>query len=365
MASGTFLPPGLSRSIVKIESGGTDNYVMTAVDGETIQGESKLTFDGSTVIMDADLEFTGAQEIRTNGGGLTLNGSAGSTGSVTIEIDDTRDNSFRIMDSLETWVSIDTRYQSAGQRMLTLDTVSPNIAAATDATTGLLKFKGHGIAFIGNNGGDGTTNPMTALLANVEMIEDITVSGSTAWTVNKTAMLAVAPHQEGSSITIVEAAAIRVLDTSASTSPTTQTGIHIEAITKGATNNYAINMAGTPVIHADLPAASAATNISLDGSDNFQQDTSSEIFKDDRADMEMDSDLLHQLEPRSWTWNGLSGSNGLRDYGFVAQEVAAVHPLLANWKGDEPWSNNWQRITTLLVAEVQKLKAEVLTLKGA
>ena len=48
MASGTFLPPGLSRSIVKIESGGTNNYVMTAVDGETIQGESALQFDGLT-----------------------------------------------------------------------------------------------------------------------------------------------------------------------------------------------------------------------------------------------------------------------------------------------------------------------------
>ena len=51
MASGTFLPPGLSRSIVKIESGGTDNYVMTAVDGETIQGEASLQFDGDDLII--------------------------------------------------------------------------------------------------------------------------------------------------------------------------------------------------------------------------------------------------------------------------------------------------------------------------
>ena len=80
--------------------------------------------------------------------------------------------------------------------------------------------------------------------------------------------------------------------------------------------------------------------------------------------MEVDSNLLYQLAPRSWTWNELSGSNGLRDFGFVAQEVAAVHPLLANWKGSEAWSNNWQRITTLLVAEVQKLKAQVVALSG-
>jgi hypothetical protein len=347
------------------QNGGSHYFRTVALGSGDITWESPLTVTTGKVTMNADLEFTGPQEISTTGGGLTLNGSAGSTGSVTIEIDDNRDDSFRILDSLGTWVSVDTRYASAGQRMLTLDTPLISIAAATDATTGLLKLQGHNVAYTGQNGGDGTTNPMTALLANVEMIEDVAVSGNLAWTVNKTAMLAVAPHLEYTNITIVEAAAIRVLDTNGSTSPTTQTGIHIEAITKGATNNYAINMAGTPVIHADLPAASAATNISLDGSDNFQQDTSSTIFKDDQAGMEIDSDLLYQLAPRSWTWNELSGSNGLRDFGFVAQEVAAVHPLLANWKGDEPWSNNWQRITTLLVAEVQKLKAEVLTLKGA
>ena len=64
MASGTFLPPGLSRSIVKIESGGTDNYVMTAVDGETIQGEASLQFDGTTLTVGAttdgyDVKFWG------------------------------------------------------------------------------------------------------------------------------------------------------------------------------------------------------------------------------------------------------------------------------------------------------------------
>ena len=137
-----------------------------------------------------------------------------------------------------------------------------------------------------------------------------------------------------------------------------QYGLYVESLTTGATD-YAIYMAGTPIIHGALPAASAATNISLDGSNNFQQDTSSEIFKDDQADMEIDSNLLYQLTPRSWTWNEKSASNGLRDFGFVAQEVASVHPMLANWKGDEPWSNHWQRITTLLVAEVQGQNAKL------
>ena len=49
MPAGTFLPPGLTTSTVKVSGGGTDNYVMTAVDSETIQGEANLTFDGSTL----------------------------------------------------------------------------------------------------------------------------------------------------------------------------------------------------------------------------------------------------------------------------------------------------------------------------
>jgi|2_EtaG_2_1085320.scaffolds.fasta_scaffold05152_2 uncharacterized Zn-binding protein involved in type VI secretion len=83
MPAGTFLPPGLTTSDVKITSGGTDNYVMTAVDGETIQGESKLTFDGSTLTLDGDLTFTGAQTISTSSGDLTLT-AGGSTGDVLI-----------------------------------------------------------------------------------------------------------------------------------------------------------------------------------------------------------------------------------------------------------------------------------------
>ena len=49
MPSGTFLPPGITTSNVKISTGGSDNQVLTAVDGETAQGEANLTFDGSTL----------------------------------------------------------------------------------------------------------------------------------------------------------------------------------------------------------------------------------------------------------------------------------------------------------------------------
>ena len=48
--------PGASS----IASGGVNNYVMTAVDTNSIQGEAKLTFDGSTLTLDGDLDFSAA-----------------------------------------------------------------------------------------------------------------------------------------------------------------------------------------------------------------------------------------------------------------------------------------------------------------
>ena len=84
--AGTFLPPGLTTSDVKITSGGTDNYVMTAVDGETIQGEANLTFDGSDLTLADDvgiifgdagekIEGDGTNLVVASSGNLVLNGA--------------------------------------------------------------------------------------------------------------------------------------------------------------------------------------------------------------------------------------------------------------------------------------------------
>jgi len=91
MPAGTFLPPGLTTSDVKIASGGTDNYVMTAVDGETIQGEANLTFDGTDLTI-----ASGSIEVRTidysdgdlamtiaDGGGVTFAQATTFSGGIT------------------------------------------------------------------------------------------------------------------------------------------------------------------------------------------------------------------------------------------------------------------------------------------
>ena len=82
MPAGTFLPPGLTTSDVKITSGGTDNYVMTAVDGETIQGEENLTFDGSDLTLGNNIGIVfgdAGEKIEGDGTHLTIASSSNLT----------------------------------------------------------------------------------------------------------------------------------------------------------------------------------------------------------------------------------------------------------------------------------------------
>jgi hypothetical protein len=63
--------PGSSQII----SGGTDNYVMTAVDANSVQGEANLTFDGSdlTVATDVGIIFSDSgQKIESDGTDFTI-----------------------------------------------------------------------------------------------------------------------------------------------------------------------------------------------------------------------------------------------------------------------------------------------------
>jgi len=81
MPAGTFLPPGLTTSNVKVSGGGTDNYVMTAVDSETIQGEANLTFDGSTLTVTGDAVVT--DDLTLNTDSAVFNMGAGNDFTIT------------------------------------------------------------------------------------------------------------------------------------------------------------------------------------------------------------------------------------------------------------------------------------------
>ena len=345
--------PG-GNEVMRSYTGGI-GFNASQVDGGDVGINSSDTADWVLFDVSAEeLKFAAATTISTSAGDLTLDPTA----SLNVTLTDDDDDALTIANSASTYYNIDTRNTVSNAVAHAFDSEDATIASASNARYRLLETTGYTFNFTGGT-------QVTSLLKNVDFEGSPTLVGGSAITVDKAATLVVKSYLSSTNVTLTHDSAIRIIDGAGGAGAVvSQSGIFIESMTGADSNNYAIYMEGTPIIHGSLPAASAATNISLDGSNNFQQDTSSTLFKDDQADMEVDSNLLYQLAPRSWTWNELSGSNGLRDFGFVAQEVAAVHPLLANWKGSEVWSNNWQRITTLLVAEVQKLKAQVVALSG-
>jgi hypothetical protein len=143
-------------------------------------------------------------------------------------------------------------------------------------------------------------------------------------------------------------------------------GLYIESQTAG-TNDYAIWMGGTPVIHASLPAASAATNISLDGSNNFQQDTSLRENKENIASLTGWHDMLTQLKPVEYDWRdgvGITGLDSRHDFGFIADEAESVDKRFASYSEGKLQSVRYQLTVVPLVAGWQNHETKITTLEN-
>ena len=154
MASGTFLPPGLRQPGSKISSGGTNNYVMTAVDGENIQGEANLTFDSTDLFL-------------ANGGGMVIGHSAQVAGTNTAE--------FQVIGTgagAQGSILIGL-FENATDRQSTLNIVRSrgSLGAATTLASGA---GGDGIGQIVFSGADGTD--LTTTAARIKVSVDNTVA---------------------------------------------------------------------------------------------------------------------------------------------------------------------------------------------
>jgi hypothetical protein len=110
------------------------------------------------------------------------------------------------------------------------------------------------------------------------------------------------------------------------------------------------------------PSSSVLPALRYDATDKeIVYETSSLRFKENVADLSLDTSALHQLRPREFD---AKAEPGPRFYGFVAEEVHAAAPALAVLDHEQqPLSVNWNLITTYLVAEVKKLRAELDALK--
>lgn len=103
---------------------------------------------------------------------------------------------------------------------------------------------------------------------------------------------------------------------------------------------------------------------------------SSERFKKDITPITFDTELIYKLEPRSFTWK----EGGVKDFGFIAEEVAQIMPDIVTFQNDDkhtsklavdehgkliPFSVRYSQLTAVLVAELKKLKDRIDALEKA
>ena len=119
----------------------------------------------------------------------------------------------------------------------------------------------------------------------------------------------------------------------------------------------------------DLLAASASTDVNINGSDELHSVTSSEYYKYDKRSLDIDSSLIYQLEPRSYRFGekkpdapeSFPESEGeYEDFGLTAEEVHRVLPELVNMREGKPYSVRYSMLSVLLLNEIKKLRAATL-----
>ena len=102
------------------------------------------------------------------------------------------------------------------------------------------------------------------------------------------------------------------------------------------------------------------TDLIVDGSGNVLKKSSSSRYKTDFSDLEINSSDIYNLNPVSFTWI----NQGIRDFGFVAEEVAEEVPSLVNYDDQgRAESVKYDQLSVLLLEELKKQKEEIERLK--
>lgn len=111
---------------------------------------------------------------------------------------------------------------------------------------------------------------------------------------------------------------------------------------------------GDEVEIGDLTVASVATSLCADasGTSLIGRCTSSTRYKDAVDELSLGLETVLKLHPVTFRWRG----DGLRDLGFIAEEVAAVDPLLATYDEEGLESGvKYRRMAAVLTRAIQEL----------
>jgi hypothetical protein len=96
----------------------------------------------------------------------------------------------------------------------------------------------------------------------------------------------------------------------------------------------------------------------------FYASGSSQAFKKNVTDLAVDSSAIYNLNPVSYNYKkdyenfGYDLAEG-KQFGLISEEVAKAVPELAIMKDGEPKNVDYQKLSVLLLAEMQKMNKRV------
>jgi hypothetical protein len=106
--------------------------------------------------------------------------------------------------------------------------------------------------------------------------------------------------------------------------------------------------------------SAAGVPVLINTSHKLGTTTSSRRYKQDIVDMGEESDVLRKLRPVAFLYRPEYDETHTRQYGLIAEEVAAIAPDLVVFDADgQPETVRYHFVNAMLLNEVQKLRALV------
>jgi Chaperone of endosialidase len=112
------------------------------------------------------------------------------------------------------------------------------------------------------------------------------------------------------------------------------------------------NAVGTTAVNLrNLPSGSY-TALMASGTGRVYLSSSSKEFKKDIVPLEVNTKKVYELTPVSFTWK----ENNSRDFGLIAEDVAAIIPELVCFQNGKPFSVKYAQLAVLLLKELKTIK---------
>ena len=118
---------------------------------------------------------------------------------------------------------------------------------------------------------------------------------------------------------------------------------------------------GTAGTYLYTVSVASAVEVNINGASGLlTKVSSSRRYKDNIEDLDINTEKVYDLRPVSFKWK----SNGVSDFGFIAEEVQDILPELVVYNEDNtPEAVKYKQLSILMLEELKKLREEVKDLK--